>query len=478
MAITLNLYSFTKRENSTKQPSGSSVSFSCTMIDNTSLMTPTFKISAAANPIGYNYAYVSDFNRYYFITDISTYQNFWYISCTCDVLATYKTAIGTGSHYVLRSASSYDGYVTDTVYPAKVNMSSALEKGDNDPFSWSIAHSYVVGIVGYAPSFDSQIGSVTYYHMDDYALYAFMYYLMHDVTQWSNILSAEYDPGVQEALLNPMQYITTCVCIPVTPPNATTALSKIHFGYYDCDVAIGTHIAPLEVDNSYLTETSIIDIPKHPQAATRGAYLNGEPYTSLTCHVGPFGDIQLDPGALVDCTQVAVKCFIDKIQGMCRLMIYGVENPDCILHTSTAQIGVDINLSQVLRNPLDSSTSYNNGALNAAGNIATGKVLSGVSTFFQTMDSYTRLKYPTVSGKGTAGSFISYFDDYSVYITAKFCEIVDENLAEIGRPLCQTKQINTLSGYILCQGADCQITGTQEEAEKVNGYMNTGFYYE
>ena len=56
--------------------------------------------------------------------------------------------------------------------------------------------------------------------------------------------------------------------------------------------------------------------------------------------------------------------------------------------------------------------------------------------------------------------------------------VVDENLAEIGRPLCQTKVINTLSGYILCQLADCQISGTQEEAQKINNYMNTGFFYE
>ena len=81
MAITVKLYHFEKRENSTKRPSDSGTSYSCTMIDETSLMTPTFKLELGSNPIGKNYCYVDDFNRYYFITDVTTSQGFWYISC-------------------------------------------------------------------------------------------------------------------------------------------------------------------------------------------------------------------------------------------------------------------------------------------------------------------------------------------------------------------------------------------------------------
>ena len=66
MAITVTLYSFTKRENSTKRPSTGGTDFSCTLIEDTSLMNPTFKLSIANNPIGKNYVYVADFNRYYF----------------------------------------------------------------------------------------------------------------------------------------------------------------------------------------------------------------------------------------------------------------------------------------------------------------------------------------------------------------------------------------------------------------------------
>ena len=170
MAITVILYSFTKRENSTKQPTAAGTSFTCTMIDDTSLMNPVFKLSIATNPIGNNYCYVSDFNRYYFITDISTHQNFWYVSCTCDVLASFKTEIGNGTHYVLRAASSYDGDISDTVYPAKIAATCSQIQPATNLINWSEGHSYVLGVVGIAANSVNQVGSLVYYHMDEDAL--------------------------------------------------------------------------------------------------------------------------------------------------------------------------------------------------------------------------------------------------------------------------------------------------------------------
>ena len=69
MSIAVHLYSFTKRENSTKRPSSGGTTYNCVLIDETSLMNPVFKLDIGSNPIGKNYAYVPDFDRYYFITD-------------------------------------------------------------------------------------------------------------------------------------------------------------------------------------------------------------------------------------------------------------------------------------------------------------------------------------------------------------------------------------------------------------------------
>ena len=492
MAITVNLYSFTKRENSTKQPTGSGTSYSCTMIDNTSLMNPTFKLSIAANPIGMNYAYVADFNRYYFITDISTYQNFWYISCTCDVLASFKTEIGTGSHYILRSASSYDGDISDYVYPAKTEVSGYIDYPDSTDPLWYYGNlCYIVGIVGYTDTAVNQFGSLIYYIMSPLALRIFLDYIMNNVASgtdpWSQILTTEYSEGVQKALINPIQYIKSCIRMPFDASEISgSAVNKIQFGYYHFD--IGTGYGVKRVDSSLnvvkTKDFAYITLREHPQAATRGAYLNCQPFTRYTLHYGPWGDIELDPMLLKGNNKIVLETLYDLVSGTGRLIVYGNVNVAKILYNGTAKIGVDVNLSQVYKDALGYEAATTNGifsAISAGISLGQGNLNAlpqGLNMATAAVQDMTRLNYPTVSGIGDSGCYLPFYDTKNLYLLSRFNLIVDENLAEIGRPLCQTKVINTLSGYILCQLADCQISGTQEEAQKINNYMNTGFFYE
>ena len=478
MSVTVTLYSFSKRENSTKQPTGGGTDYSCVMLDDTSLMNPVFKLEIAANPIDKNYAYVADFNRYYFINDISTYQGFWYISCTCDVLASFKTAIGSGSHYVLRAASDFDGTIIDSIYTTKA-IETAVKTAGSNPFSWSLGHSYVIGIIGYAPSASKQVGSVTYYHMNDAALQGFITYLMQDVGDWSDITTSEYDQGVQEALLNPINYIVSCIALPIAPP-ATLSVNTVYFGYYFADLTntSGATMAVLEPGDTITETFNISSVPVHPQAATRGKYLNAAPYMSRTLHFGPFGDIEINPSSLIDATGVTASMLIDKMSGNARCLVYPTNNPSNVLFTGTTQVGVEINLSQVLKNPLDRSTAVNTGLLNTAQGFVSLNPFTTLNAWYQTFDNAARTKVPNVSAGGTNGSFLTFFDSEIFYLLSKYYEITDENLTELGRPCCKLKTINTLSGFVVCSDADVEISGTQDEAQKINGYMNNGFFYE
>lgn len=58
-----------------------------------SVINPTFVIQAN-NITQYNYCFIPDFNRYYFITDIvSIRTNLWRVSCRVDVLMSFKAQI-------------------------------------------------------------------------------------------------------------------------------------------------------------------------------------------------------------------------------------------------------------------------------------------------------------------------------------------------------------------------------------------------
>lgn len=107
MAHTLTCYSnFSKKRNSTKQPSGGR-DFSVTpKWDECSLYNPIFVINESSSTmIGYNYCKFE--NRYYYITDVKFVANsVCEISATFDALATYKSAIGTYDGYISRTSNS------------------------------------------------------------------------------------------------------------------------------------------------------------------------------------------------------------------------------------------------------------------------------------------------------------------------------------------------------------------------------------
>ena len=498
MSIPVTLLTFNKRENSTLKPSTAQISggstLDCLLMDNTSLMNPTFKLNVGGNPVGFNYCYVPSFERYFFINDWTYETGFWYASCTCDVLASWKTEIGAGTHYILRSASAYDGSISDDMYPAKMSGIEEISTPvQGNPFSWLSDHSYILGIVGEAPSNDYQVGSLVYYHMDETALRYFVGWLMDNIDDWSG-LDGEYSQGVMKALINPMQYIKSCIVMPVAAPPADSIHrpTSIRFGYYTCSMSGVGRIAMLLASSPMAYETDLITVPKHPSASTRGSYLNCQPFSEYTFHFGPFGNIPLDPMVLNRNDEIFMSLAYDLTSGICRCVLKGNDETDDILFNGSASVGVSINISQVFVDGLamqqattDSVFSMANSFVSGVAGVAMGSVMSGIGGLVGIaqaattgIQDATRLSFPIVSGLSDGGSFLPYHDTWNIYLLFKYYQIVDENLTELGRPLCSPRQINTLSGYILCSGADAIIPGTHDEAQKVNNYLNSGFFYE
>ena len=83
---------------------------------------------------------------------------------------------------------------------------------------------------------------------------------------------------------------------------------------------------------------------------------------------------------------------------------------------------------------------------------------------------------PKVSTSGANGSFIECLQ-YPKLIS-EFLPIVSENRTEYGRPLCEIRTINTLSGYIQCGENDHEFSATKTESEEINRFMSEGFFYE
>lgn len=91
-----------------------------TLREGTSLIDPILIVEANAPGFqanGYNYVYVPDFGRYYYITNIvSTYYKMWEIHCHVDVLMSFKDDILEQTAIVSRQETTYNLMLDDGTF--------------------------------------------------------------------------------------------------------------------------------------------------------------------------------------------------------------------------------------------------------------------------------------------------------------------------------------------------------------------------
>lgn len=94
MAFTISLFKTNSENNRVVKTLTDEKQLFGELRNQTSVLNPSIRIESADNISTYNYAYISEFGRYYYITDIvSVRTNCWVVSLRCDVLMSYKDEI-------------------------------------------------------------------------------------------------------------------------------------------------------------------------------------------------------------------------------------------------------------------------------------------------------------------------------------------------------------------------------------------------
>jgi hypothetical protein len=71
-----------------------SILFGCTLRAETSILEPSVLLESQNNLSVYNYCYIPEFARYYYIADVlSVRNNLWLLKCKVDVLMSFKDSI-------------------------------------------------------------------------------------------------------------------------------------------------------------------------------------------------------------------------------------------------------------------------------------------------------------------------------------------------------------------------------------------------
>lgn len=463
----VKFYTFTKKYNSTAQPSGGT-DYDCVLKTSSSVINPTIELQLglASNPSAFNYCYIADYGRYYWIREWTFSSHLWIASCDVDVLATWKTYIGSTSMYVYRSSTTYDGKILDTKY--RTTSDITISKVDITPVGKRFSDGYfVVGVYGD----NSNNTTMAYYSIRATNFGTFLNEIFTKGLGDSN-WGTSIVKGLRNAVFDISSYIKSCKWFPLDPGQLTTS-PTIQVGGLTINCTNAKVVdSTLGYSFSY---GAVIRIPKHPQVGTRGTYCNLSPYSRYKLVLLPFGVFELDTTLLCNYPYLSYVIDVDGVSGMGALSIYVCtdnlgSNAQLVL-TKTCNYGVDIPISVSQTNvPSIMSSLAGLGISAKHGN----KFSAGASAIASVADLLTPNQDAISDSMGSLIG-INYAHNRLV---GTFYPLVDEDINSNGRPLCKVKTPSAIAGYIEGESQEFSAPATITEMEEVKRFIDNGFYYE
>lgn len=512
MSLTVQFWGFGKKENSTLQPTSTPLATynAVELKDNCSIVNPALKINVpiSHNVHRYNYCYIQEFSRYYYVTDWVWNLGLWVCELQVDVLASFRLEIGFQQLYVLRATTDtqgradFDGNIVDSTYPTTAQANSYSTAYNTNPFAGKYgtnSATYIVGLINKSAS------GTQYYAFDWLGFRQFCQSLFNYSSGWLDIDPTEISEDLQKALVNPFQYVVSAFFLPIDfdwfyNNSIGTYTNTIEFGWWSVTNSVGGRILPSGVLYQFTTS---LTIPKHPESASRGAYLNLNPYSYYTLRYYPFGTFDLDSTALCNWNTLDIYTDVDICTGkaIATFAVNGKNNPLRTVETSlavpipTASVNVDFmnigtkstaimaGASAIGQLTSGSGKWYENVVEKGKSFIAnlragnTEAIAQGAKQTFSNILSSALASKATAEIIGQQGSY-TLFDTQTLTLSGRFAQLAPEDFGHRGRPLCQIRQINTLRGFIMCSDADVVITCTDREKSAIRAYLEGGFFYE
>lgn len=486
--FTVDLYSFNKKENSTARPLGHPQQFSCQMKSPCSILAPVLEIDNGVtwNPSSYNYAYISTFSRYYWVTDWTWDSGLWVATLKVDTLASWKTEIGNTTTYIYRAAYDFNTEAFDTTYPIVAHQTRHTISLNRLFLSLGSMASltngaYIVGII-------SKYGT---------AYYGFTYSMLQ------NFLAAIYSDTFVESILStysiqlypeakiavdPTQYISSIRWYPCSFGQQGSG-SVIKYGYSESVIAVGPsqvtaagfNFGEGSIDytsTQYFEQTIALSGAEwtHPQQ-TRGAYLRLNPYSSYQLFYPPFGLIDLDPMEIYMAASLKIRTQIDLKTGMGTMSVKtvtagGVERT---IARITALVAVDMPLTNIVQ----VGTSERQYWANTFAHMGAGLIVNPLQTLTsyqsKVVENNMNGEIPHLFQTGGQGNCSDFIGDPALYITYRW--IAAEDNDDKGRPLLETRQISTLPGFIICDPDAFSAACSVEELTEIRNLLQGGFFY-
>ena len=145
MAIAVKLYKTSDPTNKITKTLSNEISMTGTLKDSVDILNPQILISTSTNLSQYNYMYIADLSRYYFVKFEIVKSGLWLLTGRCDVLYTYKTEILNNKAVIERQQNQYNMYLNDDIFKV-YNKTNIVTK--NFPNGFNRNGSYLLTVLG------------------------------------------------------------------------------------------------------------------------------------------------------------------------------------------------------------------------------------------------------------------------------------------------------------------------------------------
>ena len=459
---------FSKRRNSTKQPSIAGTSRTVTLKEGTSLENPVFLLGFCDDSINY----VQAFGAYYYVTNIIyAANNLMEVHCEKDVLATYKSEIGSYTGLVAY-ATQGSNLIIDRRIPMKASYTMTTPTDVLFPWALSAQGEYVLtvltnmGMRSYAVNRPKLIAILA--DLQQWTDDIFNNIPAPGTTTWEIInYSAQVTMAIGKQLISfkdATQCIRNCIWLPFV--HSGTEDEYIYLGEFDTNTK-GERVY-FEPD----TQTVTVAIPwKYSD------WRNCSPYTQVYLYIPFVGLLSYDPSNFPGAASFTLTFSVNRASGDgCVEVAVGNE----ILGTYGMEISAHYPVGAVTVDSVKQVSSIAAGVGAIAGGIAAGNpaiAVGGIGSLIAGSQNF--VGNPTTIGGLSGGSGYGLDTHIKCFVVCHDTTMAPGDSAAInGKPLMDTVMLGSLSGYIQCDNASVEISGESVDKDAVNSFLNGGFFYE
>lgn len=490
---TLKLWkNFSKRKNSTKQPTATAdYSGTVYLKDGTSLEQPVFVLHT--DDFTYNYAQFE--NIYYFVDDIVSIKNdLSEIHCSKDHLATYKSEILASETMVLyynhtnteiadkrlatkttRVISSNSG-VFDALGTTNPNDPTIvlMVNGINSIGAYAIHQSDIAGILGSVNNVvDQEIAQVNFPTLQGWT----------QVIDWLNACGAVITRWFQRSVSRTfysggaLENIRSAHILPLSISDVGGNSQIIYLGNFE------TNKSGLLITDQVFTDHATVNIP-WPTGISD--WRRNSPYLEFHLYIPYIGLVSLSSSDLIGEASLTISVSLDKFSGDAIFQVKTGSGNVIGHYTTNLKTDYPIGSSNVSSaKATGGMISSAVGAATAVAGIATGGagavILGGAAAAglgIVNMASPT----PTSIGGATGGAILGLTADKSkvtLYSVFHDTTVAPSNVRSvIGEPYNGKMSLSSISGFVQTASASINMTGFGNDKDIVNNYLNGGIYIE